>query len=615
MTKNKRNKLCSCGSGKKYKYCCLINSNYAQELELRIKDAAILSLEHNENKIKEAIEILNEILKEESLTKNQQNQVYLNLAESYQRISMHDKVIDLLNMIDDESSMWYQNKLAAKTYSSLGYYDIANDLFDQIFEEVKLNPKIDSISEALVNLEAGKLYRLMGKNDKAYDCWTLAEKVFQKHKEHQEHHIRVKSNLALLLLNSDDPQKQEEGIKSLEIASSLKEKIGDIEGLANNYSNLGMYFYRKKRYSRALYYTRMDLKLSKIVGDKQNIARTLSNLSIIYAELKQLQLSKAQLKEVEKIAKEIGDAKLINTVEVNFKYINEIGRAAGLSGEKLGPNSLCACNSGKTYTDCCGRADFDPIDLPIRFGNINSAVNERLNKIIDKDADDLIKLDIILRNTEDVKQRYAWNQIIGMDGWFQYYEMPDMSNIHLNSAKSLTSLSDNSNGFANVLSTVILVVCALEAFVNQTAYFLMENSDEPNASFLIIPEEIRGNVYDYQRYESLLKKWNTLGGVLCIGYWPPPKELQDKVELLVQLRNELVHFKTLEYEQIIPPPKKEHPLVQKISKYIDVEIRNTSWPYRVLNNDLGKWSITVIEDAINYFKDSYHKYRLVDKSL
>lgn len=148
-------------------------------------------------------------------------------------------------------------------------------------------------------------------------------------------------------------------------ASYFKRLIGDLEGLANNYCNLGLYYWRKKRYERAIASTRKDLYLSRKVGDLRATATTLCNLVAIYADLKQLSPARQLLKEAKQIGETLKDHRLIAIANHNFNKIDEIGKEAGQRKERVGPSADCGCGSGKEYRDCCGRADFEPVDIPM----------------------------------------------------------------------------------------------------------------------------------------------------------------------------------------------------------------------------------------------------------
>lgn len=150
-----------------------------------------------------------------------------------------------------------------------------------------------------------------------------------------EHYARSKANLGILLLHEADETKQEEGVKIVEESSSLKRLIGDLDGLANNHCNLGLYYWRKKRYQRAIVYFRTDLLLSRKVGNLRSIGSTLNNLAAMYADLMQLNTARTLLREAMEIGEKLEDDRLISITTKHLQLVNDIGKKAGLNNEKI----------------------------------------------------------------------------------------------------------------------------------------------------------------------------------------------------------------------------------------------------------------------------------------
>ncbi|MFZ3382719.1 MAG: hypothetical protein WA144_02220 [Candidatus Methanoperedens sp.] len=125
-----------------------------------------------------------------------------------------------------------------------------------------------------------------------------------------------------------------------------------------------------------------------------------------------------------------------------------------------------------------------------------------------------------------------------------------------------------------------------------------------------IPPEIKGDVLKFQQYTELTNKWEILGKALCGNYWKPSDSLLTDFRNLIYIRNKLVHFKAVEYEQIIPSVKSPHDIIKRMPK--NVEIRNIlrGWPFRLLTPSFADWCINNTESMIDYSKQSYNKNRL-----
>lgn len=625
MKKSKigRNDPCPCGSGEKYKNCCLLkrrqsgNSFNVSPLDQEIHEAGILSLEHNEKAITDAIERLRDLLDHQNLTEDQKLNIQLSLAQAYQRRGEHKAAIEVLDSIDtemhfdrDRTLAAYVKHLRATSYNALGLHGESCNLFDEALNELDqadINPKL----RAIVYIEAGKAFRAIGANDRARKCWEEALEFFTDNEEDIEHYARVKANLGFMLLDDPDESKQEEGLKIVEEASYHKRRIGDLEGLANNYCNLGLHYWRKKRYEKAIAFARKDLYLSRKVGDSHAIATTLCNLAALYGDLKQFSSARKLLKEAQRIAETLKDYRLSVIVNNGFNRVDEIGREAGKKKERVGRSATCACGSGKKYQDCCGRADFEPVDIPIQFDGISEDL-EHIEEEITDAGKEPSRLDFILRQTKQSKQRLSWYNMEVRDGWMRMSELPDMANQYLTATRALADEAiAEPESMTKPLSCIILSVCALEAFINQVAFFLHEIKDFYESKLHTIPPELSEDALEFQRHTELTVKWDILGKALCGDYWPPPQSLMTDFRNMIYIRNELTHFKASDYEQVVPSPKIPNDVMRRVPE--SVEIRNVlrAWPFRLLTPSFASWCVNIAQSMIDYFRQSYRQARLI----
>jgi tetratricopeptide (TPR) repeat protein len=263
---------------------------------------------------------------------------------------------------------------------------------------------------------------------RALQCWEKALRYYESKDEELQHNVRTKANIALELLRDNDEENQKKGFQLLEETTAIKSRIGDLDGLANNYSNIGFYYWKIGKYEQAIAYFRKDLYLSRKVGNLRSVATTLGNLSVLYTDLKQLSSARDLLREAKQIGEKLQDKKLLEITDNQLKLVDTKGKEAGLKGEKIGLLAPCACNSGKPYQECCGRADFEPYDLSMIYGGIS----EDLEPIIQQaklSGIEPSRLDFLLRKTSGTNLRFAWSRLTTHNGWLEMKELPDMTNI------------------------------------------------------------------------------------------------------------------------------------------------------------------------------------------
>ena len=152
-------------------------------------------------------------------------------------------------------------------------------------------------------------------------------------------------------------------------------------------------------------------------------------------------------------------------------------------------------------------------------GSSPFGVSEDVEQILDKAKKSGVqpsRLDHILRQNDQVERRLSWTQMEVKDGWAKMSELPDASNLHLVSARALAQEAESDpDSLTKPLSCVILSACAVEAFINQVAYFLNDIKNYPEAKYHTIPSELEGDAMSFQRYTELSQKWDILGKELC----------------------------------------------------------------------------------------------------
>jgi tetratricopeptide (TPR) repeat protein len=142
-----------------------------------INRAGMMMLEYEEDKILISINSLKEVLSRSSLTEEQKQKGKMTLAQAYQHRGEHINALEILkslteNHILSQISVCVIKYLSAISYVALSDYDMACDIYDEIFKldnTLTFDPEI----WAGIELEAGKAYR--GKGDNVVDPknWTV----------------------------------------------------------------------------------------------------------------------------------------------------------------------------------------------------------------------------------------------------------------------------------------------------------------------------------------------------------------------------------------------------------------------------------------------------------
>lgn len=99
-----------------------------------------------------------------------------------------------------------------------------------------------------------------------------------------------------------------------------------------------------------------------------------------------------------------------------------------------------------------------------------------------------------------------------------------------------------------------------------------------------LPREIVENPLDYQRNTRFDDKLETIFDIYTNNLWKTKtKNLSKELMKLISIRNELVHFKSVEFFKIIPK-KSEHLLLKNLNPKI--ELRDVSNSYFKIVNSL-----------------------------
>ncbi|WP_303917916.1 hypothetical protein [Draconibacterium sediminis] len=606
-----RNDICLCGSGKKNKVCCKLTEIQDDKFHNIILDLANQTLEFNENSLIKAIERFETFLTYSNLKHEMKTQIQSHLIGAYQRRGYHKKALEYIEITEksklnnDKFSKNYLTLLKAKSLSSLEKFEDACHELDKAFDDF-IKESDNSRGIGLLLVEVGKIYINGNEIEKAKRCLEKSVSILKNEKKETEHYERAKSNLAILMLHETDKESVNKGVQLIQESIYTKSSIGDLEGLGTNYCNLGLHYWREKDFKGAIAYLRKDLWITRKIGDLHALAISLRNLTSLYIVLKQLKSAKRLAIESIEIGEKINDDAIIEKATFQKEQIEQLSKECGINKVKVGGIAPCLCESGLTYEKCCGVADHEPIDFPFR----SSGVSEEI-KDISKKFKTQSRLDFIFRNSEVSSGRLSWNQVKINNGWYELSELPDMANIYLISAKSfIEELEEDEDAIHKPLSCLILAVSSLEAYINQVAFFLDDVQKFPEAILHNVPPEFANGVIDFQRNTELTLKWSILGRTICEEMWTPSDKLWNDFKTLISIRNEFIHFKLSEYEKVIPVPNEPHSILKKLPKEVVTRKIFHSWPMRILTPSFAKWSVSVADDMINYFKKQYELKRI-----
>jgi tetratricopeptide (TPR) repeat protein len=603
MVKQQRNAQCACGSGKRYKHCCLDKHRDAKAPDISdlVREAGIKGLEHIREVRDEAERTLERLLIDPRATSADRLNASFSLINLAQRRGdHHDALVRLDAITVHEPSHPYLQALNLRAISltQLGSHSEAAAITDDLL----MRPKAaDSPAFAWWKLEAGRTYHLAGRTEDAIRVTEDAIVFFKNAKNEMEHLTRAESNLAIFKLKSTKEEEIDQAERALERTCDIKIAIGDSEGASTNFSQLSIHHFRRGRFEKAIAYGRKDLKLSRLVGDDRAVASTLGNMAGIYMHLWQLSDARRFNRETAEIGGRLNNPNILEKAAAVARQIEEAGRYASAHGIQIGKNAECACRSGKKYVDCCGRADHEPVALRMPIGGFSEDLGD-IKAALKSAGHQPLTLDFAMRDTDEARQRISWSQMHGHDGWFEIFELPDMANIHLNAAESLAkTAAEHEDAISEPIACAMLAVSALEAFINSTVYFANEARKSRD---IALPPELLADAFLYQRRTELSQKWDALGRALC-SVWPPPAPLWSNFLKLVQLRNELVHYKAEGFTRVAPATRDPPEPLRGLPSEIVLRDLPTSWPVRLLTPSFARWSVTVAKDLMRHFRTSY----------
>ena len=609
-----RNDPCPCGSGKKYKKCCLPKDERSGSKHEPLAEALDLSVAPDKKELARSIELLAAFASDETLSNTDRLTARINWAQALQRLGQHHAALavikDALTRDSPQAASVSGATLAARMVEAISLLELgavadARTRFESLLAD---SASVDPSTRGSFLLEAGRAFYVDKDPAAAEDCWTEAARIFETIPEARSQYARALGNLGHLLLRSGDPKVRERGESWVERSLDIKASCGDLAGMATGYSMLGLHYWRSRRYERALAFLNRDLAISKRIGDQRGVATTLGNMAGLYVDLAQLGPARKTVAEIERIANDLHDEALLERCRSFRLRIEEIGREAGRTNRRIGPEAPCACGSGVAYRECCGLADHEPVSPPGVFTGL-AEDSLKIRQELETAGKSFCILDYVLREAEGLEQRFAWTQFVPRDGWFEHYEVPDVANLQMTAARDLAKQSKaDVQGTSFPLACLFSCVAALESFINTVCFFATHPRSLAALGETGLPAELLADPIGYQRATELGTKWDALGRALCGESWRKSVPW-DEFKTLVSLRNEFVHFKVREYERVIPAPKKPPDLVARLPRTVQTRDIPHSFPFRVLTPSLAEWAVQLAAEMISGFRKSYSEAR------
>jgi len=608
-----RNGPYPCRSGKKYKASGLSNkggNNRRKPWDEQLSEAAKLSLEFDQKKVETSIAKLGELVAVPGLTDAQKVNGLMSYATALRHHGEHRLALEQLEKIkadwiadSNQDTRVTLDLWKASCLARLGREPEAFDFADSILKRLSLIPL--ALQPGFL-LQLSEVFLICGRVDRAEKACKHAMQESSRKEADQDVFARAMANLATIKLHhQENEQARQEGVRLMERSMELKSMHGDLQGLANAYNSLAMYYAKIERYERAIAFYRKDLQLSRQIGDLTSLAQTYLHLADLYSHLLQPNAALKALKEATELIAQVDNKTLEGSAKFLKQAIQLRQANAVENGETLGPRANCRCRSGKVYSDCCGRADFEPVSLPWDLKSHSETIQIAHDEL---KALGLTpnRLDFFFRPSPEIIDRTAWYRLAPRDGWIEVLELPDVANLQLRCARlSVAAATLDPESIEHPLSAIILAVCATESFINQVVFFVAEVTKTDSLTVSGLPLGLLSDPIAFQRRTELTVKWDSLGKSLCGSRWPSEAKLFKDFQTLVRLRNEFVHFKITAYERIIPPPKDAPEIFSILPTEIVLRETSHSWPFRVLTASAAKWATDTAARLMSDFRETY----------
>ncbi|MBU7046253.1 MAG: tetratricopeptide repeat protein [Theionarchaea archaeon] len=179
-----------------------------------------------------------------------------------------------------------------------GFWSDVREVLEESLDFVKDEKIISDIYDDLGSIVEG-----LGQWDKAIEYYEksleIKEKVGDIHGMAQTY-----GNLGLVY---DSKGQWDTAIEYYEKSLEISEKIGDIHGMAQTYNNLGLVYDSKGQWDTAIEYYEKSLEISEKIGDIHGMAQTYGNLGSVYGRKGQWDTAIEYYEKDLEIREKVGD--------------------------------------------------------------------------------------------------------------------------------------------------------------------------------------------------------------------------------------------------------------------------------------------------------------------
>ena len=235
MAKVGRNDLCPCGSGKKFKKCCIALGALGNPIAKRgdstddLSGIADLVLDPAEEAKRRAVVILKEALSK--LAPESQDWISASswLVKAYQNLGEHRLALETISSLPQDPVTMISKGISL---SALGEHAEACEVVGTAVNSMAFR-KLKRRVRTYLYLDVGKVSGLAGDAVQAAKFYELARTGLGSSPDDRNHYARATANLGFILLHSPDPKEQSKGLAFIDQSSDIKAETGDLEPVIN----------------------------------------------------------------------------------------------------------------------------------------------------------------------------------------------------------------------------------------------------------------------------------------------------------------------------------------------------------------------------------------------
>jgi serine/threonine protein kinase len=368
-----------------YAFGCLLYEMLSGEFAVDGQSIAELQVLHCEGRIRAKAEsfpgeIANLVAKCLALKPDDRyktwKELYLVLQDVYFLLSGQFPLQNILPpVIDREERLQIASSYSAlgtayldlgRAEASLGYFNKALDIADEIGDKVSRRNALNSLGAACMHLgnpqqavhyfvqaiaisheigdkygegavlgNLGVAYKELGdiqRSINSYEQWLMiAREVGDR-----EGQAQVLNNLGIAQW---DLGNWRQAIEYYEMSEAIEREAGNLRGLSKSLANLGIAYADLGYMERAMEYYEQNLRIAREIGDRRTEGEVLGNIGRIYVQMGEAERSIESYQQSLLIAREIGDRSLqgsaLQRLGVAYRDLNDVEKALRFLEESL----------------------------------------------------------------------------------------------------------------------------------------------------------------------------------------------------------------------------------------------------------------------------------------